>query len=305
MPRAIYVPVFDSFFESSIMREELSVRFVMLALIRLAWRAGANGDVDVDPLIFAQSINVPLADVESAIKRLMEPDPSSASPDEDGRRIIPLNPDRPFRGWRLVNWPRYRVMVNRFNDAERKRDEYHANKDTSKISESLQNSPGSPKVSGFRDNLVTRRNEYETKRIPPIPPTGGFEVFWGLYPKRVAKKAALKAWVGLVEADQATATKAVASWPFDMREDGRFVPHASSWLNQRRWEDDGIVDPVKSRREARDAEERRKSDELYEKNRKEAAQLEKDRTEYQRLLKEDPAKAAVFKAAFDARKEEP
>ncbi|MGZ5380902.1 MAG: hypothetical protein ACXWFQ_03515 [Thermoanaerobaculia bacterium] len=43
--RLIYVPIADSFFESSIMQEELSVRFVMLALIRLALRAGANGVV--------------------------------------------------------------------------------------------------------------------------------------------------------------------------------------------------------------------------------------------------------------------
>ncbi len=174
MPRAIYVPVFDSFFEGSIMMENLTTRFVMLALIRLAWRSGAAGEVDVDPRIFAQSINLPLEDVEQAIARLMEPDPASANPDEDGRRIVPINPERPHRGWRLVNWSKYRVMVNRINDAARQREAYHAKKDTSKTSESLADSPDvseslqiPPGVSEIPENPVTRRDETirdDTKR---------------------------------------------------------------------------------------------------------------------------------------------
>ena len=123
MSREIYVPIADAFFESSIMREELPVRFVMLALIRLGLRPGARGVIDMDPVIFAQSINIPYPDVERAIKRLMEPDPASGCPDEDGRRIVPTNPARPFRGWRLVNWGRYKDIVHRANDAARKRDE--------------------------------------------------------------------------------------------------------------------------------------------------------------------------------------
>ena len=123
MSRLIYVPIADSFFESSIMQEDLTVRFVMLALIRLALRAGANGEVDIDPRMFALSINLPHADVDKAVKRLMEPDPSSSSPDEDGRRLVPVDPERPFRNWRLVNWERYRQIVHKSNDAARKREE--------------------------------------------------------------------------------------------------------------------------------------------------------------------------------------
>jgi hypothetical protein len=93
----------------------------MLALIRLALRTGANGVVDVDPRGFAASINIPLPDVERALKRLMEPDPHSGCPDENGRRIVPVNPERPFRGWRLVNWPRYHEMVHDANAAGRMR----------------------------------------------------------------------------------------------------------------------------------------------------------------------------------------
>lgn len=259
MAREIYVPVFDSFFESSIMREPLIVRFVMLALIRLAWRPRANGVIDVDPLIFAGSLNLPPADVEEAIKRLMEPDPLSASPDEDGRRIIPVHPDRPMRGWRLVNWQRYRIMVNRINDAARQRETYHAQKDTAPEGESATSgeSPESPKTSSdhrnspaFTDFPVTRRDETirnETKK----PPTRGdqervhadpdFAAFWGLYPRKLVKLRAERAWRRLNGEDRARAVRGAVVWaraweavPADFR---GTCPHPASWLNARRWED--------------------------------------------------------------------
>lgn len=119
--RPIYFTVADSFFESSIMQEELPVRFVMFALIRLAQRSGADGVVDVDLRTFAGSINIPVADVERAIKRLSEPDPASGSPDERGRRIVPVDPKRPMRGWRLVTFQKNRSMVHDANAAARMR----------------------------------------------------------------------------------------------------------------------------------------------------------------------------------------
>jgi hypothetical protein len=245
MPRAIYVPVFDSFFEGSIMHEDLPTRFVMLALIRLAWRSGALGEVDVDPGIFAASINIPLPDVERAIRRLMEPDPASGNPDEDGRRIVPIHPDRPFRGWRLVNWPRYRVMVNRINDAARQREAYHARKDISKVSESLQTSPG---VSEIPENPVTRRDE--TKRDETNTPKAhrrsapksdeSFERFWTEYPRRVGKGEASKAWSSLSAEDKALALKAAPAFKeaWAGSPERKFLAHPATWLNKGRWNDD-------------------------------------------------------------------
>ena len=158
MSREIYVPIADSFFESSIMREALPVRFVMLALIRLACRAGSNGIVDVDPLIFAQSINIPYDDVEAALRRLMEPDPTSGCPDEDGRRIMPVNPDRPLRGWRLVNWHKYQDIVHRANDAARKRDERAKERRGQDAPDKSENVPKRPPLSENGGNGATKTN---------------------------------------------------------------------------------------------------------------------------------------------------
>lgn len=173
MSRPIYVPIADSFFESSIMQESLPTRFVMLALIRLALRPGANGVVDVDLRTFAGSINMPLAEVEAAITRLMEPDPLSSSPDEDGRRIVPVDPSRPFRNWRLVNWPRYKGIVNRANDAARKRDERaHVAKDITDASENVQKRPalsenGGNGVTNTKTKTKTKEEKEPRRFAPP------------------------------------------------------------------------------------------------------------------------------------------
>jgi alpha-beta hydrolase superfamily lysophospholipase len=84
-----------------------------------------------------------------------------------------------------------------------------------------------------------RREETETEDRSQDE---GFNQFYQLYPKRVAKPAALKAWrsqkvkqeeVQAILKDVA-AKKNSADWK---KEEGKFVPMPSTYLNQRRWED--------------------------------------------------------------------
>ena len=70
-----------------------------------------------------------------------------------------------------------------------------------------------------------------------------FDVFWRQYPNKVAKQDALKAWRKLKPDEQmmiqimAGLKKWIASDEWK-RENGRFIPHPSTWLNGRRWEDE-------------------------------------------------------------------
>lgn len=89
----------------------------------------------------------------------------------------------------------------------------------------------------------TRERERERKDTPPKPPAVAFERFWSEYPRKVGKEAAAKAW-NRVKADAATEQAMFAAldrqrktddW---QREGGRFIPHAATWLNGRRWEDE-------------------------------------------------------------------
>lgn len=69
-----------------------------------------------------------------------------------------------------------------------------------------------------------------------------FDRFWSIYPRRVARQAAIKAW-RQINPDQAltdTICEAVVrqsrreSW---QRDNGIFIPHAATWIRGRRWED--------------------------------------------------------------------
>jgi hypothetical protein len=72
-----------------------------------------------------------------------------------------------------------------------------------------------------------------------------FDEFWMLYPRKVAKASARKAWQKLTETQQLEAAKAIAShcqyWK--AKETAlEFIPHAATWLNQERWEDELVIE---------------------------------------------------------------
>ena len=67
-----------------------------------------------------------------------------------------------------------------------------------------------------------------------------FEQFWKHYPRKIAKRAAQKAFDRLTKQEQSDAVEAIeqhlAYWKLKGTELD-YVPHASTWLNQGRWED--------------------------------------------------------------------
>jgi hypothetical protein len=67
-----------------------------------------------------------------------------------------------------------------------------------------------------------------------------FDAFWQLYPRHVGKAAALKAWkkaaLNLKVKDEIM--DGFAKQVTSLILAGKFCPHASTWLNGRRWEDE-------------------------------------------------------------------
>ncbi len=103
-----------------------------------------------------------------------------------------------------------------------------------------------------KKNAVIRRKTDATvpnltQPNPTVPnqqdPMVGFEAFWTLYPRKTAKQAAAKAWKKLQaeEVLQVRIKAAVASHALSdqwTKDGGQFIPHAATWLNQKRWEDE-------------------------------------------------------------------
>ena len=68
-----------------------------------------------------------------------------------------------------------------------------------------------------------------------------FDLFWSLYPRRVVKRAAVKAWDK--EMRNGTSPDEIINGlrrqlPHLNARDVQFIPHPSTWLNQGRWEDE-------------------------------------------------------------------
>lgn len=78
------------------------------------------------------------------------------------------------------------------------------------------------------------------KRKADQPYSADFLGFWSSYPRKVGKGAAWKAWQQLQpDINRVISTLAWQTKSFEWRKDnGAFVPHPATYLNQRRWEDE-------------------------------------------------------------------
>jgi len=105
---------------------------------------------------------------------------------------------------------------------------------------------------GYRQQLQTKvTTQSARKSAPPeyrVQSTESeehpFDRFWSLYPRKVNKEAARKAWRRLAPdaALEQTMAQAIADqrrWPQWVKDGGQFIPHPATWLNGRRWEDQG------------------------------------------------------------------
>lgn len=74
-------------------------------------------------------------------------------------------------------------------------------------------------------------------------PRTGFDEFWAKCPNKIGKHAAAKVFKKLTAGDRAAATASVAGWYAKWSKDcqGASTIHPTTYLNQRRWEDEGVT----------------------------------------------------------------
>lgn len=84
----------------------------------------------------------------------------------------------------------------------------------------------------FPDGQAVRKAKKRTEY------SAAFEAFWKNYPRKENKCGAERAFAGaLKHADAATIIAKLRDYPFD-RSQPRYIPHAATWLNGRRWQDE-------------------------------------------------------------------
>ena len=89
-------------------------------------------------------------------------------------------------------------------------------------------------------------DERPTEETPP----DDFDTFWSTYPRRTERKRARTAWKNLTGKDRTAALEAlplhVAAWKREHGNVVKFIPHPTTWLNGRRWEDE--LEPTRAAR---------------------------------------------------------
>lgn len=105
----------------------------------------------------------------------------------------------------------------------------------------LQDNYSSPTV-----GLQPNRKEENKNRIEKEYMVKNFEEFYAVYPRKVKKDAAFKSWEKINPNDKlkevilSNLKKQIAFYGWDKlkSKDMQYVPHPSTWLNNKRWEDE-------------------------------------------------------------------
>ena len=240
----MYGKIFESIYEGSLYGHwEAIVTFQAMIVL-----ANEDGELDMTPQALAGKTSIPIHVIKAGLAILQKPDPDSRSPLHEGRRIIPLEEGRAF-GWQIVNYTHYRNLASREDKKRADRDRV-AEKRSRKINDVADCRNDSQKVADVAHTDTNTNTELDLDRpIGPAYVTTSFDSFWDSYPKKVAKEAARKAW-RKINPSAALANlileaidkhKTTQKW---QDKGGEFIPHAATWLNQRRWEDEIAPPPI-------------------------------------------------------------
>lgn len=214
---------------------------------------GPDGVIDITPQALSARTSIPLDIIKEGIAALERPDPGSRTPDQEGRRIERLDAHRDW-GWVIVNYRKYRMLVDGETVREQNRVRQATKRDRDKSKESQPVT-----FSHALSRCVTpvtpchaksRQAEAEVEAIQPMSPAKavdalppGFEAFWKAYPHvqgRSSRAESLKRWKAKklepISSRVLAAVTRCRDSPDWLKDDGSYVQAAEVWLGRRLWE---------------------------------------------------------------------
>lgn len=149
----MYAKLMSRITESSLMDEDIPVRYCFVMLLAIADPQGYVVGTDI---AIARRLNMPLEDFKHCVAQLMQPDEDSNSKEEEGRRVIESDCER---GYFLVNYRKYRDT----RDEEQRREwmrnymrNYRAGKDVAHVNSCKQRKPPLAKEEGEEKEEVNK-----------------------------------------------------------------------------------------------------------------------------------------------------
>lgn len=215
-----WIKLYGRILDSSIMEYSIPARLFFYQALVASDNAGRLFGTTA---ALARRFNMPEESVIQSIEDLAAPDPESKNKEYEGSRLVQVGPQE----YLVVSKRDYNPDPTNAERQERFRNARNAS--NAGVTESNARY-------GNNDRGEERREE-KTERYTPQ-----FEgVFWGIFPRKVGKAAALRAWARLSETDRLLASDGVGclaeAWRVRPSAELRYCPYPATWLNDRRWED--------------------------------------------------------------------
>lgn len=140
-----YTKLFNSIVTSTIWTEDDKTRIVWITMLAMS---DQNGEVHASVPGLARVSGVSLYDCESALVKLSSPDAYSRTPDNEGRRISPID-----GGWELLNHRKYRAMASKTDsqNANAERQKRHRERNAKVTPRNATVTPSNGSVTQSRD----------------------------------------------------------------------------------------------------------------------------------------------------------
>lgn len=149
-----------------------------------------------------------------------------------------------FVGNELFTWPAAKQMLDLMMEENARLTENGRKGGRPKTREN-QTKPTETNKNQLEPTKTQKENKYKEKERNEIE-NNLFSTFWAAYPRHVNKAGALKAFQkihpdeGLLETMLQSIERSRNSTQWQ-ENNGQYIPHPATWLNQRRWEDDPPV----------------------------------------------------------------
>jgi hypothetical protein len=228
----MFAKLFSSITESSLWSEPKEVRLLFVTMLA---KADQNGFVEASIPGLARVSNLTIEETERSLECLQGPDAYSKNPDNEGRRVLQVP-----GGFVLLNYEDYRSRrsteerreyMREYMKDYRKKDEKPRKQLVNKRKQKLTTvSHGKPRLAQAETDADT---DADTEK-------NTFDHFWSIYPRRVAKQNAVKAWrkaIKTVEPDVIIAGAEKYAIAVQGKEP-QFIRHPATWLNGGCWDDE-------------------------------------------------------------------
>ena len=235
----MFVKLFEQILDSSI-AENYKTRLVFEDMLLLADR---HGIVDITHEALARRTNIPLDIVKTAITELEQPDARSRRADHDGRRIIRLDEHRDW-GWHIVNFEYYKNIRNDEERTAYMRDYIKSYRAKGKDKSRPVNN-GKQMLTRLANAEAEADAEADADKnknaAAPLAYSVEFESFYQAYPRKTAKVEAYEAWKKSKRRPELPVLiTAIEKQKQSKQWREEIIPHPATWINQERWNDEGM-----------------------------------------------------------------